>query len=64
MAADFVNHIYYLDNKMIEAYYSMQERFERDERVEILEQDALLHHLKQMRKELTYLVNLPFIIVL
>ena len=58
---DLPNHIYYLDNMMIEAYYSMQERFDRDEQIQVLEQDTLLNYLKQIRKELNYLIGLPFV---
>ena len=61
MAADLPSHVYYLDNKMIEAYYNMEERFDRDEQIEILEQDTLINYFKQMRKELHYLVSLPFV---
>ena len=63
------SHFFYLDNKMIEAYYRMGEgenqsdasQFERDENGEILEDDTFLHFSRRLLQELEYLLNLPFV---
>ena len=59
--ADLPNHLYYLDNKMIELYFASQERLLKDEKHAALELEVFLHHLKQMRKGLSYLISLPFV---
>ena len=46
---------------MIELYFASQERLFKDEKHAALELEAFLHHLKQMRKGLSYLISLPFV---
>ena len=63
------SHFFYLDNKMIEAYYRIGEgenqqeasMFERDENGEILDDDTFLHFSRRLLQELEYLLNLPFV---
>ena len=57
-----LRHFYYLDNKVIEAYYhrDSSHALTDKERMETLDEDAFLFYLRQTIAELQYVVQLPF----
>ncbi len=60
--ADFtIPAIYYsVDNKLIDAYYAQRmDVFSEDEK-DLLQEDELLHYLRQVNKDLEYLIDLKF----
>ena len=58
---DLRSHLYYMDNKLIDVYYSNKERFTSEERGEQIDREAFLLYTRLTIKELQYFLNLPFI---
>ena len=48
-----------MDNKLIDAYYTKLENFSEEER-DLLEDGELLHFLRQILRDLEYVLNLRF----
>lgn len=55
-----INFYCQMDNKLIEAYYAKKENFS-DEEKDILAQEEFLFYLRQLVKDLDYLINLEFV---